>query len=336
MKLIKDIFKYVLFLAIGVGIFWYIYKDIDMASLLKGLEETNYFWLLMSLLLGIFSHLIRAIRWNMLIRPLGYSPRLQNTFLSVLVMYFINLIMPRAGEVARCTVMNKYEKIPVSKLAGTVIVERIADFVTMMLLAVVIFAVNIGVVKKFFELHPEINQKVSGIFSVSSLLILMLVAIVLVLIVVIVFLVLPKQKGKFWDMFRKIKHEFQEGIKSILMLENKWMFIFHSFFIFGIYLFMLYSVFLAFPPTAHLNIWVGTFTFIMGGFAMLAPVQGGIGAWHFMIIESLFLFGIDKQTGGIFALIAHSSTNLIYLFVGMLAYVILPLVNPKHKQTKNA
>lgn len=92
---------------------------------------------------------------------------------------------------------------------------------------------------------------------------------------------------------------------------------------------MLYVVFLAFPPTRHLTIWTGMFTFMMSGLAMLAPVQGGIGAWHFMVIESLFLFGIDKEAGKSFALIAHSSTSLIYLFWGVLALIIFPMVNPK-------
>lgn len=92
---------------------------------------------------------------------------------------------------------------------------------------------------------------------------------------------------------------------------------------------MLYVIFLAFEPTSHLSIETGMITFMMGGLAMLAPVQGGIGPWHFMVYETLFIYGIDKADGKIFALIAHTSTNLIYLVLGLLAFILLPLLNAK-------
>ena len=218
MKKVTGVLKYMVFLGLGLVLFWYIYKDIKKDDLIRGLNQTNYFWLGLSLALGILSHYIRAVRWNMLIKPLGYTPRIYNTFLSVLIMYFVNLLMPRAGEVARCTIINKYEKVPVSKLIGTVIVERIADIVTMMFLAVIIFAINLGVVKQFLLLHPEINQKVSNMFSLSNALFLILAGVIFVLLAFVVVLVIPKQKGKLWDKIHTIRSEFQDGIKSIIKL----------------------------------------------------------------------------------------------------------------------
>jgi hypothetical protein len=122
-----------------------------------------------------------------------------------------------------------------------------------------------------------------------------------------------------------------EGIQSIMKMENKWKFIGHTLFIFLLWLLMLYAVFLAFGPTSHLPITTGMVVFMMGGLAMLAPVQGGIGPWHFMVYETLFLYGIDKTDGKIFALIAHTSTNLIYLIFGIIALMILPIVNSNRK-----
>jgi hypothetical protein len=117
--------------------------------------------------------------------------------------------------------------------------------------------------------------------------------------------------------FKLIKQNFVLGIKSIAKLENKWIFIGHTIFIFVMWLFMLYVIFLAYEPTSHLSLETGMITFLMGGLAMLAPVQGGIGPWHFMVYETLFIYGIDKADGKVFALVAHASTNLIYLVLGI-------------------
>ncbi len=329
MKLLKDVAKYVAFLAIGIGVFWWVYKDLNMAELKAALSEVNYFWVAVSVMLSMLSHVSRAIRWKMLIKPMGYNPKVSNIFLSVLVLYFTNLIAPRAGEIARCTILSKYEKIPASKLIGTMIVERIADFVTMMILAVIIFAINVGVLRRFFDVHPEFGKSALDLLTFTNIL---LVLAVVVLLIIIILLVRPSKEGKLYQTINHLKANFKEGIKSILKLENKWYFVGHTIFIFFMWLMMLYVVFLAFEPTKHLSIWVGMFTFLMGGLAMLMPVQGGIGPWHFMVMESLFLYGISYKDGQIFALIAHSSTSLIYLFFGLVAYALFPLLNRKpHK-----
>jgi len=328
MKHVKNGLIYSLLLFVGLFLFWLQYKHLDWNSIKNGLIETNYFWILVSVLLGLLSHLSRAIRWKMLIKPLGYDPKVSNIFLSVMVLYFTNLIIPRGGEVARCTILSKYEKIPASKLVGTMIVERIADTLTMMGLAVIIFIINIGVLQEFFRLHPEFGVNLAKLLSLTNIL---LGILVVVLIVVIFFLLNPFKNSKFSDKINKIKREFKEGVKSILMLENKWYFIGHTLFIFLMWLLMLFVIFLAFPPTSHLSIWIAMFTFMMSGLAMLAPVQGGIGAWHFMVIESLFLFGISRPDGLIFALIAHSFTSLIYLIWGSIALIIFPVLNRNYK-----
>ncbi len=135
---------------------------------------------------------------------------------------------------------------------------------------------------------------------------------------------------------RLIRQNFLEGIKSIAKLENKWGFVGHTLFIFIMWLFMLYVIFIAYPPTAHLSIETGMITFLMGGLAMLAPVQGGIGPWHFMVYETLFIYGIDKADGKVFALIAHASTNLIYLVLGLAALLIIPLLNRKKNGNRHS
>lgn len=329
MKILKQTLKYLIFLAIGASIFWYVYKDIDQKELVKALKSINYFWIGVSVFLSVLSQVSRAIRWKMLIKPMGYNPKVSNIFLSTLVLYFTNLILPRAGEVARCTILSRYEKIPLTKLIGTMIVERMADLLFMMFLAVIIFAINISVLNRFFAGHPEFGQNVVGLLSLTN--ILLLIAVIVLLVVLFMVLRPVKKDGKLYEKLRKVKNNFAAGIKSILQLENKWYFIGHTVFIFLMWLLMLYAVFLAFEPTRHLSILAGMFTFLMGGMAMLMPVQGGIGPWHFMVIESLFLYGVDRFDGQVFALVAHSSTSLIYLLFGAIAFIMFPLVNKQKK-----
>lgn len=335
-----NISKYLLFLAIGIFIFWWIYKDLPIEELKNAFRNINYLWIIVSLMLGVLAQISRAIRWNMLIRPLGYKPRFHNTFLSVLILYFINLLAPRAGEVVRCTVLSRYEKIPFTKLVGTVFVERMADIVTLFILAVLIITTQLGIFIKFFNVHPEMKKKLMTLLSFKNIMIGISGLVMLIVFYIIMRKYFSKKGGNtkstLINKLKHIKYGVVEGIKSILKLENKWYFIGHTLFIFIMWLFMLYVIFLAYEPTKHLSVWTGMIVFLMGGLAMIAPVQGGIGPWHFMVYETLFIYGIDKAHGKIFALIAHTSTNILYYLVfGMIAFILLPVLNRSRSSKKD-
>jgi uncharacterized protein (TIRG00374 family) len=329
-KLLNSL-KYVVFLSAGVALFWWVYKDEPIAKYKDAFKDLNYFWIALSIFFSILSQVSRAVRWNMLIRPLGYKPRLYNSYLSVLILYFVNLLLPRAGEVFRCTILSKYEKIPFAKLAGTVFVERLADLITLMLLAVVIILSQLNVFVSFFNTHAEVKNNLVQLFSMRNMLLGLLVIGSIALILWLFNKYYHRNKGdkgnSFISKIKLIRQNFIEGIKSIAKLENKGLFIGHTIFIFIMWLFMLFVIFKAYGPTNHLSIQTGMITFLMGGLAMLAPVQGGIGPWHFMVYETLFIYGIDKADGKVFALIAHASTNLIYLVLGLIALLIIPLLN---------
>jgi len=140
----KKILSSVLFFLIGVSVFWLVYRNFNFNELLNALKNIRFRWIIVSITFGLLSHFIRAIRWKMLIEPMGYKPGLSNLFLSVIVLYFTNLIIPRGGEITRCTVISKYEQVPFVKLAGTVLVERITDLLAfaLILLILVLWQVN--------------------------------------------------------------------------------------------------------------------------------------------------------------------------------------------------
>ncbi len=228
-KKFLSIFKYFIFLGAGILVFWWVYKDEPLDKYKGAFQHLNYFWILVSIFFSVLSQISRAMRWNMLIRPLGYKPKLYNSYLCVLILYFVNLLLPRAGEVFRCTILSKYEKIPFAKLAGTVFVERLADLITLMLLAVVIIISQLRVFATFFNTHPDIRDNALHIFSLRNL----LFALIAVLVIVSAFVLFNHYYNRnkhdrgnlFVKKIRLIRQNFLEGIKSIAKLENKWIFI---------------------------------------------------------------------------------------------------------------
>lgn len=323
---LKKGLQVIVFLAVGLFIFWWVYKDLSVETILAATRNLEYKWILLSFIFGLISHASRAARWKMLIDSTGEKVRFINTYLAVFVLYFVNLLIPRAGEIARVSVLSKYENIPFTRLLGTVFVERMTDLLMTLLLAVVIIATNIQTIQSFFLENPSLIAGIRGFFSIQLLLIVILVAGILIFI----YLRWAKKSGtNFKAKIDSLKENFISGIRSVKNLKNPGLYVFHSVFIFLMWLLMLYVVFFAYQPTEHLGLNAAMVTFLMGGLAMLAPVQGGIGPWHFMVIETLFIYGIPRVDGKIFALVAHSSTNLIYLVVGLIALLLLPLINTR-------
>ncbi len=319
--------KYILFLAIGAFIFWWVYRDLEVEVLYENLKSIHYEWIILSFLVGLLSHVSRAYRWNMLIKPLGHSPKISNSFMSVMVMYLTNLALPRAGEIARCSVLSRYEKVPFSKLLGTVVVERITDFLVMIFFAILIFLAQINVFIDFVKGHPEFEEKIAALMQSKNLFI---AGAVFIAGIAFLFLFRGKfKKTKFYKKIRKILNSFVDGIKTIGQMERPWLYVFHTLFIYFIWLVSLYLMFFSFEPTRHLSIFAAAAAFVTSGLAMVAPVQGGIGPWHFMVYETLFFYGITKADGKIFALVAHSGMNLGLILAGFIALVLLPLVNEK-------
>jgi len=310
------------FFIIGVGLFWYVYQDINIQSIKDALKELNYSWILLSLILGLLSTLVRALRWKILIESIGYKPKTINLFLSIQVLYFINLVIPRGGELARCGMIAKYEKIPFAKLLGTVFIERLSDFIAFIIIFIGVFFLQLPLIKEIFSI-----LKISLSSFKSKILIFGLIVILLMLL----YWIFKKIDllNKFQNKINKTKEEITDGIKSVMMIENKWTYIFLTFLIFFLWLMMLYIVFFAYPPTYNMPLSAAVFTYTIGTFAFLLPIQAGIGVWHFLVSECLYLFGLNKEAGKMFALVAHTFTNLIYLLFGTLGFIIIPLINNK-------
>ena len=317
--------KFLSFFLIGILIFWLVYKDQDIKRIENILtHDVNYFWIMVSIVLGLLSHISRSIRWNLMIETLGRKPRLLNTFLAVMVGYLMNLALPRMGEISRCGVLSRYEKISFTKLVGTVVLERLIDVLMLLLLTVIVVITQFGQVLKFLSNNPEVKEKLDKVIYSPVL----LGGVVLILLI----LWLVRNKIRESLLVKKVMgfvHKFIEGFRSIRNMKRKGTFIFHSVFIWLMYYLMFYCVFFSFGFTSHIMPLAALTVFVLGSFGMVAPVQGGIGAWHFMVMEGLTLYGVGKADGKVFALLAHGSTTLLLIVLGLISLLVLPFVNEK-------
>ncbi|MFP4621965.1 MAG: lysylphosphatidylglycerol synthase transmembrane domain-containing protein [Bacteroidales bacterium] len=327
----KQIYQTFIFLVIGIGIFIYVYKDLQLDKIKGAVGSLKFEWLVLSGIFGLSSHFVRTLRWQQLIKPLAHKPRTLNTYLAVLVLYLFNILIPRGGEVARCSILTRYEKIPFTKLLGTVVTERLSDLTIFMLILLVLIFWDTPVLDQFLGNNPRLISGFRDLFS-SKYFYLSILAIGAG--VYFLFFSKKRAQSKIMDRILKVKEQFREGILTIYKTNNKFLYVFYTLMIIFLWLLMLYVVFFAYDPTAHLSFRAAVITFAISSFAFILPIQAGIGAWHFLVIQCLFLFGINKDIGAVFALIAHTFTNLVFLVVGTLAFILLPIINGREEHVK--
>ncbi len=314
--------RFLLFLGSGLGIIWWLYRDQDWDKLRQVLVfDVNFWWIFASLLIGLLSHVSRTIRWQMLIVPLGGRPGFVNTFLSVMIGYLANLAIPRMGEVSRCAIMSKYGKLSFSGLIGTVIAERFLDIVSLLISLLILFIFHFEFVNGFFIQSVDLSGLQNSFLTPIPYIVLFFIG------------------ASFWLFKNKIKSsrffyrisglwsKFREGFLSFKNVEKKGWFIFHSLIIFLLYFLMMYVCFFAFPFTGHLTPMAGFSVFVFGTLGMVAPVQGGVGPWHFMVITALIAYGIPAGEAGIFALIVHGALNAMIVIAGLVSLLVLPFLN---------
>ncbi|RUT79292.1 lysylphosphatidylglycerol synthase transmembrane domain-containing protein [Ancylomarina longa] len=332
-KNLVNIIKFLIFFFISAALFWYLYRGQNVTELIYTIEhEVNYYWILLSLFFGLLSHISRTIRWNMLIEPLGKKPRTINTFLAVMVGYFANLALPRMGEISRCGVISKYEGISFSKLVGTVVLERALDIIMLLIFLLIASITQYPIITRFISNNPDVSEKLSNIFASANTL-----YVLLVLSLIIWFLRKRFKNTALFIKIDRILRNFMDGLRTIRKLEKKWSFIFHTVFIWIMYYLMTYICFFSFGFTSNLPALAGLTVFVMGSFGMVAPVQGGIGAWHFMVIGTLLIYlpGISniESLSRSFALVVHGAQTGMIIILGALSVIALPLVNKNNIST---
>ena len=309
---IKKIVKIVFPLAIGAFLVWYSLSDISLKILGTYFKEANYSFILLGLFFGVLSHLSRAYRWKFMLAPLGFKPKFTNSVLAVLVGYLVNLAIPRAGEVSRALVLTNYEEVPFEKGFGTIVAERIADLIMMLLVVLITLFVQFDfiynlLISNFNPLKISIALAILGIGSY------MLTSLV------------KKAKSGFLLKIKTFVSGLIEGVTSIFKMKNKWAFIFHTVFIWSMYIAMFWATI---PAIDGLNVPLGGILigFIAGGFS-IAATNGGVGLYPIAVASALALFDIPAETATAFGWIMWTAQTAMIVVFGGFAFLFLPIFN---------
>ena len=328
-KRLFSILRTLLFLVIGVALLWLVLRNQNISEVWNKIKEAKWQWLLVSMALGFVSNIFRALRWNMLITPLGKTPKLYNTFGAVMIGYLANLAIPRLGEITRCGALSRYEKMRFDQLLGTVLVERIIDVLTLLSCLVLILILQFSRMKDFVmqQIVSPVTSKVAALFSGSWWAYMIVIGIIAVIGIAVFFGLSRMRKTGVTAKIRQAIVGFGEGLKTIGELENKKLFFLYTIALWFLYWMMSYVCFFCFSETADLGIIAGLVVMVMGGFGFAAPVQGGIGTYHILVSQTLMLYGISQQNGLAMAIITHGVQIFGMLVLGLLAWWLLPLIN---------
>lgn len=320
---IKTALKVIFSLGLGILIFWYVYKDWDIDTLMDNLRGVRIIWIIIPLFIALLSHFLRAVRWKMLIDPLGKEVNLWNVYGAVMAGYCINYAVPRAGEIARCGLVKKYEGVPFTELLGTLIVDRSVDII------VEGFVILLTIVLQYSEIM-QLAEQYHLIEGAIGLLSNPITWIIIVSLIALPFLFRKAIKNtKIYAKIKEMLSNVANGLKSVLKLEHKGLFILYSILIFVCYYFMFYLCFFAFDYTENLSMLCGLSAFVMGSLGIIAPVQGGLGAWHVLVIGTLVTYGVFEDQACSFALMVHGSQTLMLISVGILAMALMFYFNKK-------
>ena len=317
--------KYVVFILLSVGLMYLAFKNQNPKTLLAQLKDVEYSWVWLSVCFGALAIISRAYRWVILLDNLGFSASKLNSIYAVSIGYFTNIAIPRAGEITRCTSLNQTEDIPVDKLFGTIILERAIDFIILISLVVLTLLLK-------FSLLTELVSTVFEGTTINPVPTLVTIAIITVFCIVIYRIF--KQKIKSSPFILKVKSFLSgvgEGFKSINGLKNKTGFWMHTFVIWLMYLLMTYVCFFSISATSMLDLADGLYTMVIGGFGMVAPVQGGIGAYHYIVKTGLVLLDISEDSALLFATVVHTAQTLMTLAFGGISILMVFLSNKKAK-----
>lgn len=320
-----------IFFAIGALLFWLVLRNQDIDLIREKLLLADWRWALLALIFGCFSNVFRAMRWNMLIHPLGERPKLINTFGAVFVGYMANLAIPRLGEISRCAILNRYEKVPINKLFGTVVTERIIDVLTIFTLLLVVVLLEFDIMSAFsmkYVFHP-LGEKFNALFSHGMVFYVIGVGAFVAFFFLSWLVFVLIRRTRYYVKLRFLIGGFVSGIQTVSKLKNRNLFLVHTLLIWGMYMLMSYCCFFCFGATSDLGLITALAVMVFGGFGWAAPVQGGFGTYHVIITQALVLFGIAENDGLAFAILSHATQVFGMLVFGLLALVVLPLINKK-------
>jgi uncharacterized protein (TIRG00374 family) len=331
-KRLRTILQYIFFLGIGIFLVWWSVKDLkaeDRDHIRLALKRARYWLIIPVFAILLLSHYIRAMRWRLLIEPLGYKPRRMNMFFAVLIGYLANQAVPRLGEVLKCTVLARYEKVPADKLIGTIILERLIDALTLLIIFAVTLAIQPGLYGQLMDtfFHSSKDKEPGGI---SGTIILLIVIGVAVIGIIIWMIAKKKTINDLGVAIKRIINRILQGIAAIRHLKKRALFIFYTVILWSLYLLGGYVGFYALQETEQYGI-REAFTVLSAGSVGMIATPGGIGAYAYILQQTMMLYGLSYGIALAFGWLLWLSQTAVILLGGLISFVAIPWYNKKYQ-----
>ncbi len=292
---------------------WYTFSKLPINEILPYFKIANYGWIGLGMLCGFLSHLSRAYRWKYQLEPMNYTVKLPNSIMAVFITYLANYGIPRSGEVLRAAVLTNYEGVPFEKAFGTIVAERVADFILLLLIVAITLVLQFDFIYSILEAS----------FQPKKLIILGLLAILMLGLLIFY---LKKSQSKIAIKVKVFFKGLLEGILSIFKMKHKWAYILHTLFIWTMYVLMFYVTTLAVDELRGISIGAILIAFIAGSFT-IAATNGGIFVYPLAIAAAFSLFEIPENPSVAFGWIMWSSQTLMIIILGSLSFLLLPIYN---------
>ncbi len=326
MKKIITISQYSLPILIGIFFIVYFLNKFDEEQknqILNSLKNAEYSWIALSIMIGLLSHFIRAIRWKIALKPLGYNPKNYNLFFAVMTCYMANLAFPRLGDIARCTMLAKYENYSFNKVLGTVISERIIDLIFLGISFLIVIFFQSNEITKFFE-KTNID-----FFSSETILKLFFLIAGFVFLIIIILKLIEKSSNPILTRLTSFVTNIANGIKSIWEMERKFTYIIYTFAIWILYVLLFYVCIFSLPETTEMG-FAGSMTCFLFGAIAIILTNGGLGAYPVLIAQAGILYGLSEISGYTLGWIVWSGQTIMILVFGLLSLSLFPLLNKKN------
>ncbi|MGR3812402.1 lysylphosphatidylglycerol synthase transmembrane domain-containing protein [Jiulongibacter sp. NS-SX5] len=328
---LKNSLKFLISFGLAGLLLWYVLKEIDLNILWENVRKANYFWVIVAGLMALIAHWSRAYRWKLMLQPLGYNPSAFKSTIAVLIGYVTNLVLPRAGELARSASLKDLEDVPFEKSFGAVVAERLIDVLVLLVLICLNLVLEFDRLKDFFlEL---VGDKLPNPVSLAIAL------ITLGLLALLGLYLLRKNDEKLSQiaLYSKIKGivtGLWEGFSSVRNLKNPLAFWAHTLLIWTMYYLMTWFLCFSLPQTAGLGPLAGLTMLVMGTIGMAAPTVGGIGSYHFLVGKIVGLYGLDPQNGITLATFMHTMQGIIFVVLfGLTALAISFFIRKKDQSS---
>lgn len=326
------VIQYLFFLGLGVFLVWWSVKDIDnqkLSEIHAALKYAKLYLIGPVFFILLLSHYIRALRWRLLMEPMGYKPGKANTFFAVMVGYFANQALPRLGEILKCTLLARYEKIPADKLVGTIILERIIDAISLVLVFGITLAIQPGLYSQitgtiFNGGQQDEQNKIPGY-------VIGIIFFGIIIILIALWMIIKRKNfNDLANAFKKIGTRIWQGISTIQHLKKRWQFLFLTLAMWSLYISGGYIGFQALNETRHYGI-KEAFTVLSAGSIGMIVTPGGIGAYPYLIEATMQLYGLKQSIAVAFGWLLWLAQTVVIMVAGLFSFAFLPWYNKRKK-----